>query len=92
MNIPNTTEIIAYITAVSISFFRIKLNMSNEKVENVVNAPNKPTKMNDLIYTDRFDCSAIPHITPIINDPIRFTVKVGQGKLPITFFVMSTAT
>ena len=55
------------------------MKASSEKVENVVNPPQKPTFKNKLVFEDIFRLSANPTIKPIKIAPSKFTTKVRKG-------------
>ena len=69
------------IPAIRNSASRIRLNVSNEKVENVVNPPQKPTPISNLIVGLTSSFSSSPNIkNPRIKLPKTLTINVPYGK------------
>ena len=63
------------------SVSRIKLNVSNENVENVVNPPQKPTPISSRSEGFSNPFSSKPNISiPRIMLPSTFTASVPYGK------------
>lgn len=59
-----------------------RFNVSNEKVEKVVNPPQKPTPRNSLKFGLINSRSPNPYINiPRRKLPRRFTIKVPNGKV-----------
>ena len=63
---------------------------SFEKVEKVVNPPQKPTERSNIRFSEKFGLRLDhPHIKPINRHPAMFTKKVAQGKVPSDVFIIS---
>jgi len=78
---PNTKLKKIFRNALSISPFLTKFALSKIKVENVVNAPQKPVIKRSLWLYVRKNVSEDRFATiPIIKHPIKFTVNVPKGK------------
>lgn len=73
------TLVDAYIAATPQSPFSINVIVSNEKVEKVVNPPQKPTlSSSDNLSSTPF-ISATPAINPMMNDPTMLAIIVLNG-------------
>ena len=64
---------------------RIKLKVSLEKAEKVVNPPQMPVAKNNRISGDIFVLSLSPKTSPITKQPIIFTPNVPKGKAESDF-------
>jgi len=67
-------------TFISPSLRRLKFSRLN--VENVVNPPKMPIKINILMSGETVSPSKSPHKKPITKEPVRLIRSVLKGKIP----------
>ncbi len=69
-----------YTRAMPIPPASISLKVSAEKVENVLNPPQKPVIINNLRSADHSFSAELESIYPSNKQAIRLAIKVAQGK------------
>ncbi len=82
---PNKTLEVMYADAYKSCPSRIKLKVSFEKAEKVVNPPQIPVAKNSRISGDIFVLSLSANTSPIVKQPKIFTPKVPKGKAERNF-------
>jgi hypothetical protein len=70
------------LTAIFISPARRRLKFSRLNVENVVNPPRMPIKINILTCGETARPSKSPHRKPMKKEPVRLTRSVLKGNTP----------
>jgi hypothetical protein len=80
--IPATLVINIFHNAIFISPSLRRLKFSRLNVENVVNPPRMPIKINILIFGETVRPSKSPHKKPITKEPVRLIRSVLKGKTP----------
>jgi len=80
--IPAILVINIFHRAILISPSLKRLKFSRLNVENVVNPPRMPIKINILTFGETVRSSKSPHKKPITKEPVRLMRSVLKGKTP----------